>query len=394
MKRILLSVFAAALTAAWAVPASAADVTFGGQYRLRGEYRENTDFNDDIPDATDMWGQRVRLTANANATDDTSVKITIQDTRTWGTDGNSTDSGTNNLDLHESYVNIKNIFGSPVTFRAGRQELAYGGERLISPGDWSNNARSFDAFKFMYSNDGVKVDAFTSTITEDSTAVNEDASFSGVYATLTKLVPNNTLDVYLLHQDNVSLDGTRFTLGARLAGAVNAFDYSVEVPYQFGELSDTVDIAAWAATVTAGYTLPAVPLRIGAGIDYASGDDSSTGDENEAFNSLYATTHGVLGYGDVTGANTWSDIFSWNVNATYKLNDKTSLYAAYWSYKEDEVAAGADDDIGSEIDLHVAYKYNNNVGLLFQVAHFMPGDALSTSDDPQDWAALQLTANF
>lgn len=394
MKRILLSVFAAALTAAWAVPASAADVTFGGQYRLRGEYRDNTDFDDDAPDATDMWGQRVRLTANANATDDTSVKITIQDTRTWGTDGNSTDSGTNNLDLHESYVNIKNIFGSPVTFRAGRQELAYGGERLISPGDWSNNARSFDAFKFMYSNDGVKVDAFTSTITEDSTAVNEDASFSGVYATLTKLVPNNTLDVYLLHQDNVSLDGTRFTLGARLAGAVNAFDYSIEVPYQFGELSDTVDIAAWAATVTAGYTLPGVPLRIGAGIDYASGDDADTGDENEAFNSLYATTHGVLGYGDVTGANTWSDIFSWNVNATYKLNDKTSLYAAYWSYKEDEVAAGADDDIGSEIDLHVAYKYNNNVGLLFQVAHFMPGDALSTSDDPQDWAALQLTANF
>ena len=73
MKRILLSVFAVAITAAWAVPATAGDVTFGGQYRLRGEYRDNADHNDALNDDTDSWVQRVRLTANANGTDDTSV---------------------------------------------------------------------------------------------------------------------------------------------------------------------------------------------------------------------------------------------------------------------------------------------------------------------------------
>ncbi len=401
MKRILLSVFAAALTAAYVVPADAADVTFSGQYRLRGEYRNNSDYNDDTADSRNLWGQRVRLTTDAKATDDTSVKITLQDTRNWGSTGNSTDSGTNTVDLHESYLNVKDIFGSPISLRVGRQELAYGGERLISPGDWSNNARSFDAIKFMYSTAGVNVDVFTSKITEGSasltTGTDDDHDFSGVYATFKNLIPNNSLDLYLLYNNNnvaLATPQSLYTVGARLKGSVAGVDYVAELPYQTGDNSDTVDRQGWAFTADLGYNVPGVPLRIGAGIDFATGDDTGTADENEAFNPLYPTTHGVLGFGDVTVANTWSDIFAWNVNATYKATDKVTLYAAYWNYKEDEVATGANDDIGSEIDLNLNYKYSNNISILLQAAHFSPGDAVTTGDDPQDWAAIQLTANF
>ena len=84
MKRILMAVFAAAVTAVWAVPSYAGEVTLSGEYRLRAEKRGDADFNENTKDATDMWGQRVRLSANAKATDDTSVKITLQDTRIWG----------------------------------------------------------------------------------------------------------------------------------------------------------------------------------------------------------------------------------------------------------------------------------------------------------------------
>ncbi|MCR4287189.1 MAG: hypothetical protein NUW09_04155, partial [Deltaproteobacteria bacterium] len=77
MKRILMAVFAAAVTAVWAVPSYAGEVTLSGEYRLRVEDRDNTDFNEAVDDTMDFWGQRVRLTANAKATDDTSVKITV-----------------------------------------------------------------------------------------------------------------------------------------------------------------------------------------------------------------------------------------------------------------------------------------------------------------------------
>ncbi|MFQ5480990.1 MAG: hypothetical protein ACE5DW_06905, partial [Thermodesulfobacteriota bacterium] len=105
MKRLLLSVFAAALTAAIAVPAMATTFSFNGQYRARGEYRGNPNFVDSANTSGVL--QRVRLTTNAAITNDTSVKITLQDSAAWGMvdpmgrGGPAlTDIGGNHLDLH------------------------------------------------------------------------------------------------------------------------------------------------------------------------------------------------------------------------------------------------------------------------------------------------------
>lgn len=398
MKRILLSVFAVAITAAWAVPASAADVSLSGQYRLRGEYRDNVDFNDNAADSRGSWAQRVRVTANAKATDDTSVKVTVQDTRTWGATGVLSDAGTNNVDFHEAYVNISNLLEQPISLRAGRQELAYGDERLIGAFNWSNNGRAFDAFKFMYSTDAVNVDLFLATINEDSAdtsaTLNNDTDLNGIYATLKQIIPNNTLDLYLLHQtDNVDL--TRYTVGARLKGAVAGVDYTVELPFQTGEQNATTDISAWALAVKAGYTLPtALKLRVGAEYDTGSGDDGTDATENSTWTDLFPTNHAHFGYADVSGANSWSNLTAISVNGTLDLNEKTKLYAAYWNYTQNETASGADDSVGSEIDLTATYKYNNAVAVEAGISRFFVGDALAANGDDQDWAYLMLTANF
>ena len=405
MKRILLSVFAVAITAAWAVPATAGDVTFGGQYRLRGEYLNNTsDYNDNADDSNDFWTQRVRLTANAKATDDTSVKITIQDTRTFGQAGDSTGlytdfSSNNTIDIHEAYVNVANIFGAPVALRAGRQELNYGDQRLIGGFGWSNNGRAFDGFKAMYTNDAVDVDVFTTTITEDGVSINDDVSFSGVYATIKQLVPNNTVDLYLLNK-NDNADYKLYTIGARLAGAMSGVDYTLEVPFQFGEATATSDIDAWAAAVKVGYTLPtAMKIRVGAEYDYATGEEVPATVDAEAFTNLYPTNHNHFGIGDfTTKTNTWSDISAWSLNVSADVNEQINLYAAYWNYTEVETAVGASDELGSEIDLIGKYKYSNNVGVEAGLSRFFPGDGTTgggtSPDDAADFAYLQLTANF
>lgn len=403
MKRILLSAFAVAITAAWAVPVSAADVSLSGQYRLRGEYRNNVDYNEDAGDDRAAWTQRVRITANAKATDDTSVKATIQDTRTLGATGVLSDASTsttitNTVDLHEAYVNISNLLEQPVTFRAGRQELAYGDERVIGSFNWSNNGRAFDGFKFLYSTDAVNVDFFLTTVSEDSVdtdaTLNDDSDFNGIYATLKQVIPNNTLDVYLLHQtDNSNL--TRYTVGARLKGAAAGVDYTVELPFQTGEETATTDISAWALAVKAGYTLPtALKLRVGGEFDMGSGDDDATDNENGTWSDLYPTNHAHFGYADVTGANSWANLTAWSVNGTLDLNEKTKLYAAYWNYTKTEVVSGAEDAVGSEIDVTATYKYNNAVTAEVGVSRFFVGDATAVDGDDQDWAYLMLTANF
>ncbi|MBE7414281.1 MAG: alginate export family protein [Deltaproteobacteria bacterium] len=449
MKRILLSVFAAAVAVAWTVPASAADVTFGGEVRVRGEWRDNVTFVDNTSTQS-FIGQRVRLTANAQASDDISFKVTLQDTRNWGAaqaaagGPNLTDSGDNTLDLHESYVNITNLLESPVSLRIGRQELSYGDERLIGTFGWSNNGRSFDAVKAMVTTDLANVDIFASKIRESNPAggtVDNDQDFYGIYAT-TKAVPNNTLDLYLLllrdglHTTamiaNNSTFGTitgsqkLYTIGARLAGSAAGLDYTVELPYQFGEIGNT-DIQAWALAAKAGYTIPGAPmnLRLGAEYNYATGDDDTTaGSDSETFSNLFPTNHNKLGYMDLQG---WRNVSAWNLNLSADVSEKLRVYAAYWDFRRAETtdhwysagqwnnapaAAGPAADpvrnatlntsgskkVGSEVDLVATYKYNNNVAIEAGLSRFFVGDFVEAgagaNNEDQDWAYLQVTAKF
>ena len=48
------------------------------------------------------------------------------------------------LDLRQGYVELNFEGKTSVRFRAGRQEIAFGAERLIGPADWGIS-RTFDA---------------------------------------------------------------------------------------------------------------------------------------------------------------------------------------------------------------------------------------------------------
>ncbi|MBI5886745.1 MAG: alginate export family protein [Deltaproteobacteria bacterium] len=432
MKRILLSVFAVAITAAWALPttATASEVTLGGQYRLRGEQRNNADFNDSVNDHTDFWGQRVRLTANAKATDDTSVKITLQDTRNWGTvntvantgvAGSLTDTG-NTLDLHESYVNLDKLFGAPVSLRAGRQELSYGDERLVGSLGWSNNGRSFDALKLVATTELVNVDLFTAK-TNDTNVTAKDQDFHGLYVTV-KAVPNNTVDLYVLslrdnagaaalvtnNTTNATITGTGGfsktqvlnTYGLRVKGGLMGIDYTAEFANQTGSMqteklatstTTRYKIGARAYAIKGGYTLTApVKIRVGAEYDYASGDKDSTDNKIGTFSNLFPTHHAHLGYMDMQN---WRNVKALSLNVKADVTSELSLYAAYWNFKLAQKkdawytggannatqtgtlrAANANNtnsDIGSEYDLVANYKYNSAVNVELGYGQFKAG---------------------
>ncbi len=60
--------------------------------------------------------------------------------------------------------------------------------------------------------------------------------------------------------------------------------------------------------------------------------------------------------------------------------------------------ASTNKTLGNEIDLVGTYKYNNAVTAEVGYGHFIPGtwikDNVGASNTAQDWAYLQLTANF
>lgn len=450
MKSVILSVLAAAVTAVPAVSAQAADPAFGGEYRLRGEFRDNNDFNDAAADKTGTYLQRIRFTAGISVKDDTTVKVTIQDSRIWGAEGNAvaggpalTDSGTtinSNTDIHEGYVNISNLFGARVSLRAGRQELSYGDQRLVGSFGWNNNGRSFDALKFIYTSDLFNADLFTSKVRENTTS-DEDLDFYGLHIT-TGIIPNNSLDIYTFFlrdgsdgggtapfgitgpAGNTTITGINaaqalWTVGARLKGSYGPVDYTAEVPFQTGSIDTTAaryDISAWAAAVKLGYTLPtSMKVRVGVEYDYASGDDNAGDNDIETFYNLFPTNHPLLGFMDMQG---WRNVSAISVNASADITNKLKAYAAWWNFslaeKQDAwygagnwnntptsgvraANSNGEDSVGNEFDLVATYQYSSGVQLQAGYSHFFTGIFIDTAvadEADQDFAYLQLTVNF
>ena len=75
---------AALIAAASVVPASAADVELSGEVRIRHEITNNKDFSDALDDSRNKTEQRTRLNAKVAVDDQTTVFISLQDSRNWG----------------------------------------------------------------------------------------------------------------------------------------------------------------------------------------------------------------------------------------------------------------------------------------------------------------------
>lgn len=74
----------------------------------------------------------------------------IRDSRVFG-ESPTTLSNFKNLDLHQGYLSINNIFDKPLSLKLGRFEMSYGTQRFFGAVDWHYVARSFDGFKLSYS---------------------------------------------------------------------------------------------------------------------------------------------------------------------------------------------------------------------------------------------------
>ena len=102
-----------------------------------------------------------------------------------------------NLDVHQGYALIKELLTPGLSAKIGRQELSYGDQRLVSPLDWSNIGRSWDALKLRYAPGDFWVEGFYSVITENfNFGAEDDQEFWGLYASLVT-VKDHEFDAYV-----------------------------------------------------------------------------------------------------------------------------------------------------------------------------------------------------
>lgn len=378
---------------------------FSGEIRLRGDGMLGDFFMPDTDDANLLT--RLRLNMQIKATSWMNFYFQAQDARLIGPAHTASlpTLQRDTMDLRLGYVELGGEQES-ASLRLGRQELAFGEERLIGPANWLNTPRSFDAASATFRFGGIRLDAFTASVVKihdgQFNEVTPGNYISGLYSSFSKLVPKAKVEPYFFwrrqsglvtetKQPGISNFGT---LGFRWVGkSVLNTDYDVEMAKQAGSLgSDT--IAAWAGHWLMGYTLAGKPLtpRFVAEYNYASGDHNPTDGKRGTFDQLFASAHDLYGLTDQVG---WKNIR--HVRGGVELKPKvnwtvSSKYSSYWLadphdalYNAANIVVArspkglAGSYVGQELDFLLSRKYKDGPTLSGGIGHLFPGTFLKNT---------------
>ncbi len=400
--------------------------SFGGHMRLRLEDWSGFAFG--APAVADDTFLLWRLMLHSDIHFGDNIRVYVEGKSALATDrelpgGRRAALDSDSLALQQAFVDLKIPFGDgSVTIRPGRQMFLFGKQRLVSPLPWANNIRAWDGVSAIANVGGWNVHGFYTQFVpvrkHDFNQADAQTEFFGFYATRKILDDKVGLDAYFLgldKEDPVTFNGTtgpeeRYTIGGRVFGKIadTSFDYDVEGAYQFGEVG-AGDISAYMFASEVGYKLADEwgSPRFKIGFDYASGDDTAGGDV-ETFNQLYPLGHAYFGYMDFVARQNVIDI---SPGVSLKPMDKMNLVAnghLFWRAEDADAlyhagggvvrggALGVEDEIGSEIDLILKYKFNRHLLGLLGYSHFFAGDFLeeSGSSDDMDFVYLQLQYTF
>ncbi|HNY85349.1 MAG TPA: alginate export family protein [Candidatus Hydrogenedentes bacterium] len=369
------------------------------------------DWDDAGPDYSAVE-QRTRLHVKATFTEDVSAFVEFDSYDVWGEDfrsnyltGADARDGDNaaDINLYQAYVDVKGMWGTPLSLRVGRQELAFGSQWLVGPRDFAflYTGLSFDALRLTYAGESFTVDAWASKLAETMGSFGQDdVDFYGVYASCTA-VENHTFDVYwmLVNDDTMGTADTLLnTVGVRGAGRMGAFDYDAEVAYQFGSadayglvVGDTdADFDNWGAKLDLGYAFDCAwtPRLFVSGRYYGGEDNRQFGSDDASvnFNRLFSNEI-VTGFIDLLNdlSNAWTGRVGVMCAPMPKI--RTVFAVSYYEALEPFDRPGflwwtdsGDTDLGWEVTLFNEYHYSEDLVFEFGWTHLFTGDGLGESN--------------
>jgi hypothetical protein len=327
------------------------------------------------------------------------------------------------IDLQNALIDV-NAALDPVglTFRLGRQELQFGNQRLVSPLNWSNTRRTWDAARAVVNHKGVQFDGFWSRFApvkkyEFNSSHDSGIDLYGVYAT-GKLSSLLFMDVYWLGYERergqfhgITAEETRYTFGARLGGRIcqGGADFDVEAAFQLGSHGPR-DVKSAMFGGQIGYLLSDVRAnpRIYTGLDFGSGDSDPTDANLGTFNQLFPLGHAYLGFIDMVGR---QNIIDWNGGIAFAPVPKFTVRAdghSFWRHRRNDALynpggavvrsgdLGDSKHVGVELDFTVSRPVNRYFVVAGGYCHFFAGSFLedSGSSDGIDFAFLMLQLTF
>ena len=286
--------------------------------------------------------------------------------------------------------------------RAGRQEVALGSQNLVSTRDGRNIRRSLDGARLTWVKGDWTVDLLALKPTLENPGYFDDppthgSSFWAAYAVHPfKFLPRGNVDLYYMGLDNkrVPFDGKgsgreqRETVGTRLWGTTEHWDYNYEPTFQWGSFRSYA-IRAWAVSTETGYRIDSAPLspRFGFRAVAFSGDQNPSGHTLGTFNSIYEKGP-YFSYAELFARR---NLIALQPSAEFKLRKSVSLTfnpAFFWrestsdglySISSAVVVSGVKANaryIASQASTQVQWRMARNLTWFTEFGHFFPGDFL------------------
>lgn len=394
-------------------------ISFGGEIRERFEYYSHPMFSLQGQDADAYLLQRALLHADLHAGPYLRGFVQLGSHEAWWKDF-AAPPYLDRLDIQQAFGEIRLPLAGDPFLRVGRQEMAFGSQRLVAIRDAPNVRRNFDGIRFGGMFGDVRLDIFATRPVElredrfDDRSDSEQALW-GLYSTFPmNIMPGGKADLYYLGLDKDparfaagTAEEERHTFGTRLFGTHASWDWDWEVLGQVGSFGDQ-DIRAWGVTTDTGYSFDADgwTIRLGLKADIGSGDgdldDDTLGTLNPYFPKLaYFNQAALLGP---------SNVMDLQPSITFKPQPTLSITAGYdvlWrTTTADAIYAGSGAPIagtasrsgqytGSQLSLDLAWQASRHVDFGLGYVHLEAGEALrDAGGDDVDFAYFSAGYRF
>ena len=372
--------------------AVAADAELSGDLQLRGFYRK--DFSLDTAGTSEDWfDASIRVSVEEELTEDIGALLRMICQRDWG----EATSDNTNVDVDLAVLTIENIWKTPATVFAGRQELLYGEGFLVgrnsdyTSGRYERGLRkAFDALKISLNFEPFIFDVFQAKLNEAYSGA--DTNLLGMNLTY-NYHDTGSFDFGVFQKSNGEDDTSTLAFSIRGEGNIVAIPGLLlkgEVVPQQGDYSigrKREAIGGYAGFIYA-FENKCIPRPyFGANYILMSGDDGSAVGDYKGFDPLFDDElYGEINEVHPQGLRTNANIL--NLKLGCKPTKVLSIDLDYYNFKRNE-APGGIDAFGTEIDLRFAYDYDSNTVFALTAGWFDPDDSVGEENALQAVASIR-----
>lgn len=378
-------------------------LSLGGQVRERYEFFDHYNWGQGPQTSSGYLLQRYMVHGDLRVQSRFRLFVDLKSGIENGRNGGPRPVDEDKLDVHQVFVDVKPLEWSSgsLTLRTGRQELSFGSSRLVSVRESPNVRQSFDGFRLVLLSNRWRLDAFATKPVETNPGIFDDSpdhtrSFWGLYATTPIAGQENAnIDLYYfgLDRKTAAFDQglareQRHSVGARLWGRPEQWDYNFETLFQWGRFGQG-NIRAWTAASDTGYTVRSWSLhpRIGLKADIASGDKNPADPNLQTFSGLFPKG-GYFSEADLLGPANFIDL---HPSATLPLTKRLflttdadffwreSLGDGLYGVAVNLVRSGKNSRaryIGNHASAQMEFRLDRHTTLVWEYLHFFAGPFL------------------